>query len=135
MPTIGQQGHFLIPADEVREAHRVGGETARYLLLSNHAPNGHRLVVALQAAELQFFELEDVADEPTRRVRNQNIIRLRFGLEMSCKIGRLTDHCFFFGQGLGAVFTHDDKPGCDTDPDPNARFALGIRRSDSTNDG
>src|SRR5215510_11266394 len=53
---------------------------------------------------------------------------------MSCKIGCLTDHCFFFGQGLGAVFTHDDKPGRDTDPDPNASLALGIRRSDSAND-
>jgi hypothetical protein len=54
---------------------------------------------------------------------------------MSCKIGCLTDHCFFFGQGLGAVFTHDDQPGCDTDSDPDARLALGIYRSDSANDG
>src|SRR5262249_30339592 len=43
--------------------------------------------------------------------------------------------CFFFGQGLGAVFAHNDKPGCDTDPDLNARLALGIRRPDSANDG
>src|SRR5262249_49051433 len=135
VPAIGQQGHFLIPADEVREAHGVGGEAARYLLLSNHAPNSHRLLAALQTTELQFFEHEHVADEPTRCVRNQNIIRLRFGLEMSRKIGCLTDDCFFFGQGLGAVFTHDDKPGCDTDPDPNARLALGIRRSNSANNG
>jgi hypothetical protein len=135
MPAIGQQGHFLIPTDEVREAHGVGGETARCLLLSNHAPNRYRLLAALQTAELQFFELEHVTDKPTCRVRNQNIIGLRFGLEMSCKIGCLTDDCFFLGQGLGAVFTHDDKPGCDTDPDPNARFVLGIRCSDIANDG
>src|SRR5262245_14169445 len=75
VPAIGQQGDFLIPTDEVREAHGVGGETARYLLLSKHTPNRHRLLVALQTAALQFFELEDVAHEPTRRVRNQNIIR------------------------------------------------------------
>src|SRR5262249_52578172 len=135
VPAIGQQGHFLIPADEVREAHGVGGKTARHLLLSNHAPNGYRLLAALQTAELQFLQLEDVADEPTRCVRNQNVIRLRFGLEMSRKIGCLTDNCFFFGQRLGAVFTHNDKPGCDTDPDLNARLALGIRRPDSANDG
>jgi len=76
MPAIGQQSHFLIPADEVREAHGVGGETARYLLLSNHAPNGHRLLAALQTAELQFLQAENVANEPTRCVGNQNIIRL-----------------------------------------------------------
>src|SRR5262245_16848594 len=135
VPAISQQGHFLIPTDEVREAHGVGGETARCLLLSNHAPNRYRLLAALQTAELQFFELEDVTDEPTCRVRNQNIIRLRFGLEMSRKIGCLTHDCFFLGQGLGTVFTHDDKPGCDTDPDFNVRLALGIRSSDIANDG
>src|SRR5262245_26254652 len=61
VPAIGQQGHFLIPADEVREAHGVRGKTARYLLLSNHAPNRHRLLAAPQTAELQLFQVEDVA--------------------------------------------------------------------------
>ena len=54
---------------------------------------------------------------------------------MSREIGGLTNDCFFLGQRLGAIFTNDHESGCDANPDPNARLALTVRRSNRAKDG
>ena len=133
LPTIVQQRHLLLPADEVREVHDMGGETARCLLLAHHPPDRHRLHGALELAELEFIEHEDVADEPPRRVGNENLIRPCLGLEMGREIGRLAYDGLFLGQRSGTILAYDDQAGGDTDPD--LQFVRAVRRPYRADDG
>jgi len=47
LPTIGEQGHFLFAAEEVREIRGMGGKAACNISFPDHAPDRHRLSIGV----------------------------------------------------------------------------------------
>ena len=54
LPTIQEQGNFLIAADEACQITNVRSETARSRLFANNPPSDHRLVGTFKTAQALF---------------------------------------------------------------------------------
>jgi hypothetical protein len=93
-PTPQQDFEFFLTSHKLREAACMQRlEPAFYRSWSQSRPGPHRRRDALEFLFPKVLQLEQVAEEPARALRNHDAVRLCDTLQAGGKIRRLADDC------------------------------------------
>jgi hypothetical protein len=114
-PAPQQEVNLLVAANERRRARAQGLETAGDAALADDAP--HQLVGGepLQRLRAHIADLEQGADLASRRLGDDDRVRLGEALQAGCQVGRLADHRLLLRRPRADQVADDDEPGRDAD--------------------
>ena len=116
-PAPKQQFGFFFPPDEVGQAGRVQGvEAALHGTRPQRSPGPRRPGDALEVRGSEVLQLEEIAEQPSRAVGDDDGTRLGQSLQARREVWRLADDRLLLCSTRADQVADHDKPGGDADP-------------------
>ena len=107
----------MLAPDQRRETLAVQRlEAALGAALALDPPGRERLGEALEALRAEVGQLEQAADQPARRLADDDAARLRQRLQPRRQVRRLADHRLLLRRALADQLADHDQAGRDADP-------------------
>ena len=125
-PAPQKQFTFFFPPDESGQAARVERlEPALDPTLAQRGPGSNGLGDALEVFQPEIPEFEEIAEEPSRPVGNDDPIRLRYPLQARRKVRRLADDAALLRLARADKIADHNQTRRDPDADMQGRTGRG----------
>ena len=135
-PPFQQQRELVVAADNGTQDPALARlEAAFDRPLGEHHEGRDRASDALQRLTAQVLELEQITQQPPRRLAHHHLPGCGDALQPGRQVGRLADHRLLLRRPFADQITDDDETGGDADPNAERRVARRPHRRQRLNDG